>query len=283
MQPDDAVITRWGVSAQFWEKHREVIRQMFAPVAQALIDDANIRAGQTVLDVATGPGEPALSVAKWVGPEGKVVGVDPIPAMIDGGRRAADRFGLNNVKFEVASADRLPFPDATFDSAISRFGIMFFPSPLDGIREMLRVLKPEGKVAFAVWSSVEKNPFHSVLSQILNRFVKPTPVAPDAPDVFRFASPGKLLRILSEAGVAAPTERALQFKIEAPVSVEEFFALRGEMSESFHKKLAALSAEQSAEVNRLSLEAFRKYSDGRGMSFPAEVLIVSGAKNPSGG
>ncbi|HEY4838167.1 MAG TPA: methyltransferase domain-containing protein [Candidatus Acidoferrales bacterium] len=279
MQPDKEVITRWNNSAQFWEKHREVIRQMFAPVAQALIDDAKIGAGQTVLDVATGPGEPALSVAELVGPEGKVVGVDPIPRMIEGGRRAANRLGLKNVKFEVAHADRLPFSDATFDSAISRFGIMFFPSPLEGIREMLRVLKPEGKLAFAVWCSVERNPFHSVLSQILDRLVEPTPPAPDAPDAFRFASPGKLLRILSEAGVPAPTERVLQFKIEAAVSAEEFCVLRGEMSESFHKKLATLSPHQSAEVKHLALNSFRKYSTDGGMSFPAEVLIVSGAKS----
>ena len=256
-----------------------MIRQMFAPVAQTLIDDAEIRAGQSVLDVATGPGEPALSVARWVGAEGKVVGVDPIPQMIEGGRRAADRLGIKNVKFEVASADSLPFPNATFDAAISRFGIMFFPSPADGIREMLRVLKQEGKLAFAVWANIERNPFHSVLSQILDRFVEPTPPPPDAPDAFRFANPGKLLRILSNAGVAAPTERVLQFRIEAPVSVEEFFALRGEMSESFHKKLATLSAQQSAEVRRLALDAFGKYSDGSRMSFPAEVLVVSGAKN----
>jgi hypothetical protein len=155
---------------------------------------------------------------------------------------------------------------------------MFFPSPADGVREMLRVLKPEGKLAFAVWSSVERNPFHSVLSQILDRYVEPTPLAPDAPDALRFAAPGKLLRILMEAGVAASTERILQFKIEAPVSVEKFLTLRGEMSESFHKKLATLSAQQTAEVKHLALEAFRKYSDGSGMSFPAEVLILSGAK-----
>ena len=277
--PSDAVITRWSDSAQFWEKHREVIRQMFAPVAQALIDDAKIAAGDHVLDVATGPGEPALSVAKWVGPEGKVVGVDPIPQMIEGGRRAAERFGLKNVKFEVARADHLPFSDATFDTAISRFGIMFFPSPADGIREMLRVLKPEGKLAFAVWCGAERNPFHYVLSRILDRFVAPTPPTPDAADAFRFATPGKLLRILSEAGVAAPMERVLQFKIETPVSAEEFCVLRGEMSESFHKKLATLSAQQSAEVKRLALNAFREYSTDRGMSFPAEVLILSGAKS----
>lgn len=281
MPPDDAVITRWSDSAQFWEKHREVIRQMFASVAQALIDDAKISAGQSVLDVATGPGEPALSVADWIGPEGKVIGVDPIPQMIEGGRRAAVRLGLKNVKFEVASADALPFPDAIFDAAISRFGIMFFPSPVDGVREMLRVLKPGGRLAFAVWSGFERNPFHFVLSQILDRFVEPTLPPPDAPDAFRFASPGKLLRIASEAGVVAPIERILQFKIEATVSVEEFCTLRSEMSESFQKKLAALSAQQSAEVKRLALEAFREYSTDRGISFPAEVLIVSGTKKLS--
>ncbi len=143
--PDhDEVINRWANSARFWEKHHEVIRHLFGPVAQALVDDAKIGMGQTVLDVATGPGEPALTVAALIGPDGKIFGVDPIPEMIAGARRAAGRLGLKNAKFEVGSADQLPFPDSTFDAAISRFGVMFFPSPVDGIREMLRVLKPEG-------------------------------------------------------------------------------------------------------------------------------------------
>src|SRR5579864_4396922 len=162
--PDNEVINRWTNSAPFWEKHYDVIRQMFAPVAQALVDDAKIGAGQTVLDVATGPGEPALSVAGLVGPAGAVFGVDPIPDMIAGARRAVDRLGSKNVKFEVGFADQLPFPDSTFDAVISRFGVMFFPSPLDGIREMLRVLKPKGKLALAVWASLDQNPFHHVLS-----------------------------------------------------------------------------------------------------------------------
>jgi SAM-dependent methyltransferase len=277
--PDnDEVINRWANSARFWEKHHEVIRHLFGPVAQALVDDAQVRAGQTILDVATGPGEPALTVAALIGPEGKVFGVDPIPEMIAGARRAADRLGLKNAKFEVGSADQLPFPTSMFDAAISRFGVMFFPSPVDGVREMLRVLKPEGKLALAVWSSAERNPFFYVLSNIIDRFVEPIPLEPDAPDALRFATSGKLLAIFSQAGVAAPTERILKFKIEAPVSVEEFWALRCEMSEAIPKKLATLSAHQNAEIKRLALEAFREFSTDRGMSFPAEVLILSGAK-----
>ena len=63
MQPDQGVIDRWSGSAPFWEKHSEVIRQMFAPVTDALIEDAQIGSEQVVLDIAMGPGEPALSVA----------------------------------------------------------------------------------------------------------------------------------------------------------------------------------------------------------------------------
>src|SRR5271169_658627 len=102
MQPDQEVINRWSASAPFWEKHSEIIRQMFAPITQALVEDAQIGNRHTVLDVAMGPGEPALSVAASVGPEGKIFGVDPIPEMVAAARRAAERLGLNNAQFDVA-------------------------------------------------------------------------------------------------------------------------------------------------------------------------------------
>jgi SAM-dependent methyltransferase len=251
---------------------------MFAPINHALVDDAEIGRGDTVLDIATGPGEPALSVAAVVGPEGKVVGIDPIPEMVAGARRAADRRGLKNVQFDVAFADHLPFPDDAFDAAISRFGVMFFASPVDGIRELLRVLKPGRKMALAVWHFAHRNPFHYTLSRIMDRYVEPTPVAPDTPDAFRFAISGKLAEILAAAGVAAVSERLFQFAIEAPMLVEDFLTLRCEMSEKLRGKMAGLPQEQAKEVIREMLEAIREYSSERGVSLPAEVLIVSGAK-----
>jgi ubiquinone/menaquinone biosynthesis C-methylase UbiE len=282
MQPDQAVINRWGASAPFWEKHGEIIRQMFAPVTQALVEDAQIGRRHTVLDIATGPGEPALSMAALVGPEGKVFGIDLIPEMVAGARRAAERLGIENAQFEVAFADQLPFPADTFDAVISRFGVMFFPSPVDAIREMLRVLKPGRKLALAVWHFAERNPFHYTLSRVIDRYVESPPLAPDAPDAFRFATPGKLAEVLTAAGVKAPSERLFQFAIEAPVSVEDFWTLRCEMSEKLRGKIASFSQEQLEEAKRQVLEAFREYSTNRGLSFPAEVLIVSGAKGVLG-
>ena len=103
MRPDEEVIKRWRGSAPFWEKHRNTIRGMFAPITQALIEDAEIGTQDSVLDVATGPGEPALSVAAVVGPDGKVFGVDAIHGMIAAARTEAQRLGLKNAKFQASS------------------------------------------------------------------------------------------------------------------------------------------------------------------------------------
>src|SRR5438094_2812522 len=279
MQPDREVLNRWSDSAPFWEKHREIIRQMFAPITQALVEDGQIGSRHTVLDIATGPGEPALSVADLVGSEGKIFGIDPIPEMVAAARRAADRLGFRNTQFDVAFADHLPFPADTFDAVVSRFGVMFFPSPVDAVREMLRVLKPGRKLALAVWHFAERNPFFYTLQRVIERYVDSPPPAPDAPDAFRFAIPGKLRDVLAGAGAMVPCERLLQFTIQAPISVEDFWTLRCEMSEKLREKVAMLSRAQLTEVKRQALEVLRGYSTDRGMSFPAEVLIVSGTKN----
>ena len=279
MQPGQDIINRWSVSAPFWEKHREIIRQMFAPVTSALVEDGLIGSGHAVLDIATGPGEPALTIASLVEPEGRVFGIDPVRDMVEAARREANHLGLRNAQFDVGVADHLRFPADTFDAVVSRFGVMFFPSPADSVREMLRVLKPGRKVAMAVWHFEERNPYSYMLSRIIERYVNSPLPAADAPEPLRFARPGKLRDVLIEAGAAAPSERLLQFTIQAPITVEDFWTLRNEISETVREKLARLSAEQLTEVKRQALAAYREYSTARGMSFPAEVLIVSGYKN----
>jgi SAM-dependent methyltransferase len=278
MQASNETISAWRDSAPYWEKYREKIRQMFAPVTDALVADTRIGRGAAVLDIATGPGEPALSIAAIVGPEGRVVGVDPVTEMIEVARRAAGRSGLGNAQFEVAPPEELPFPPDTFEAVTSRFGVMFFSSPVGGVREILRVLKPGRKFALAVWSAAERNPFFYTVGRVVERYVELPPPAPDAPDAFRFAAPGKLRDVVAEAGAADVCERLLQFHIDAAVSVEEFWTLRCEMSEKMRGVVASLSPERLAQVRSESLEALRPYSTDRGMSFPSEVLIVSGAK-----
>ena len=211
MQPDQAVINRWSGAAPFWEKHRELIREMFEPVTEALVQDARIGSGHAVLDIATGPGEPALTVAGLVGPEGKVVGIDRIPGMVDAARRETERRGLTNTQFDVGSADELPFAADTFDAVLSRFGVMFFPSPEDSIRGMLRVLKPGGGLALAVWGPLEHNPFYYVTSRVIESYLGPTVPAPRS----RGAVP--LRRIRKVTGHSC--ERRRDRRLRAPATI----------------------------------------------------------------
>jgi SAM-dependent methyltransferase len=274
----EEVISRWSETARYWGKHRAIIREMFAPITQALVEAAQIQRGSAVLDVATGPGEPALMIAEFVGPEGKVLGIDAVAEMVEAARREAQRRGLQNASFAVADAQVLPAEASSFDAVVSRFGVMFFPSPVRAVREMLRVLRPGGRMALAVWYFAERNPFHYILSRAVGRYVESPPPAADAPDAFRFAEPGKLRAVLSEAGAAGASEDLLRFSIRATVSLDEFWTLRSEMSESLRSKLAKIAPEQMAEVKRETIEALREYSADGGISMPAEVLIVTGSK-----
>ena len=100
MQTEEGAVAAWRDSAPFWDKHREIIRQMYAPVTQALVEDGLVSNGHTVLDIATGPGEPALTIAALVGAEGKVFGIDLALEMIEAARRAAGDLGFRNAQFD---------------------------------------------------------------------------------------------------------------------------------------------------------------------------------------
>src|ERR1051326_1671413 len=278
MSPANSEIARWSNAAPFWEKHRGTIERFFRPVSEALVEDAEVVPGRSVLDIATGHGEPALRIAELLGFHGEVVGVDPLDGMIQVARVEAARRSLGNTRFEVAAADSLPFSDNHFDAIVCRFGVMFFPSPAGGARAMLRVLKPGKVLAFAVWHFLENNPFHSVLAQVVDQAVPPQVLSPDATDAFRFAAPGKLKRVLEEAGAAKSTERVFQFSIKAAMSVEEFWSFRLEWSGILRDRLATLSPERFAEVREKAFESFRRFTADGELSFPAEVRLVLARK-----
>ena len=276
MPVDPQVIQRWTGSAPYWEKHRNLIRQMFDPITRTLADEAEMSRTDVVVDVATGSGEPALTLAENMART--VVGVDAIPGMAAAAHRAAGKHGAANAFFAAAFGDRLPFRESAFDAAVCRFALMFFPAPVEGIREILRVIKPGRRVAFAVWGTAKNNPFFTAVSEVLGRYVESPPGDPDAPDGFRFAPPGKLKALCGEAGAVEVSERVFQFPIAAPVSVEEFWDVRYEMSETLREKVTKLSGPQWPGVKRELLESVGRYAMPGGIRIPAEILIVSGRK-----
>ena len=272
------VLAAWETSAQYWNKHQALIEKMYAPLSHALIDESCIDSGQKVLDVGGGSGEPSLTIAPVVDESGSVTYTDPAAGMVKTARAEAERKGLRNIQFHQCPVERLPFSDGSFDVAVSRLSAMFFPDVVAGLREMLRVVKPGGCVSFLVWAGREVNPFFSVVTEILDRFVPADPEDEDAPTAFRFAAPGKLAQLLQQAGATSITERVFAFTIEAPITVEQFWELRTEMSDTFRKKLARLVPDQVAAIRYTVQKKVASYFKTGGMVFPGQVLIVTGKK-----
>ena len=275
----DEVLREWRESAPYWQKHLGTIRAMFTPVTRALIDDAGLTEGDTVLDVAGGAGEPSLTIADTVGPTGSVMFTDAVAEMVTAAQSEAQRRGVTNIAFRQCAADSLPFENDSFDAVVCRLGAMFFSDPLAALREMLRVTKREGAIALAVWGKSELNPFSYRITEVVERhFGVAAPADPNAPGAFRFAEPGSLARILRDAGAVEVKERVLKFHIAAPISPEEFWEMRSETSGTLREKLATLSPTEVDPIARDVLEAVREYFPNGQMSFPARMIIVTGKR-----
>lgn len=271
-------LREWRESARYWKRHAQTIRTMFAPVTSALIEDAAIIEGDTVLDVAGGAGEPSLTIAQVVGPTGSVTYTDAVAEMVTAAQSEALRLGMTNISFEQCLADSLPFEDNSFDAAVCRLGVMFFPDPLAGLREMLRVIKSEGSLSFAVWHESNVNPFAYIVNDVMSKHITTPPVDPDAAGAFRFAAPGKLAQILTQAGATRVRERLLRFHIEAPISRDEFWEMRSATSGTLRERLDSVSADLRLTIADEVKAAVAEFFPGERMSFPAQMLIVTGDK-----
>jgi len=273
------VLREWRESAHYWQKHAFTIRTMFSPITEALIEDADIVAGDVVLDVAGGAGEPSLTIAERVGPTGSVMYTDVVAEMVTAAQSEAQRHGVTNVAFRQCAADSLPFESNTFDAVVCRLGAMFFPDPLAALREMLRVTQREGTLALAVWGKSDLNPFSYLITDVVARYFEPAaPADPNAPDAFRFAEPGSLARILADAGAVAVKQCEFKFHIAAPISPKEFWEMRSEISGTLREKLATLSTLQADSLAQEAQDAVRHFFSNNEMSIPAQMIIVTGRK-----
>jgi len=266
----------WHTSAQYWDKYRDLITEMYAPVTSGLIEEAQIEIGDKVLDIGGGSGEPSLTISRIVGPKGSVTYTDPAPGMLESTQTEAGKRNLTNIQFRQCPADDLPFEDCAFDIAVARFSAMFFVHPVTAVQEALRVVRNDGCLAFAVWGSKEANPYFSSITDVIDQFLAAKDS--DAPDAFRFAVPGKLAGILEQAGAKNVIERQLNFQIEAPISFEQFWQMRTEMSETLREKMARLTPSQLPIIKHAVADAVRKYFVNGTISFPANALIVTARK-----
>ncbi|HEX5165038.1 MAG TPA: class I SAM-dependent methyltransferase, partial [Thermomicrobiales bacterium] len=209
MTTDRTTQTRWvQENVQTWTDEHLVrwyskwSREWAGFVAQTtppLVEQLGIAAGQRVLDLASGPGEPAITIARMVGPTGQVTATDLSAGMLECAAANAREAGVTNLVTQVAPADDLPFPDGAFDRVTCRFGVMYFPDVRKALSEARRVLVPGGQAGFAVWPPDDEHPYADHLALFARYFPSPEP-EPGQPASDRFSDGESLGEELRAAG-----------------------------------------------------------------------------------
>jgi len=260
-----------------WRKWHAQLAEFTRGATEAILDATQLRPGIRVLDLASGVGDPALSIAEAVGPSGHVTATDLGPGMIALAEELARKRGLSNIEFRVADVEALPFPDESFDVVTCRFGVIFFPDQVKAFRECRRVLKTGGRVAFVVWGTREQ-PFLGTTIGILMKYVDAPPPDPDAPHAFMFGERGLLESRLKAAGFSGVREEVRTVTGRWRGSPEEYWQQFTQVAAPFRPLIAKLSTETRAKAESEILAGLRKLSDGKVLTMPLEIVIGTGSK-----
>jgi SAM-dependent methyltransferase len=260
-----------------WRKWHDRLGEFTHEVTAAILEAAQLRPGMSVLDLASGVGDPALSIAEAVGPSGHVTATDLGPGMIAFAQELAKKKGLRNIEFRVANVEALAFPDQTFDAVTCRFGVMFFPEQVKAFRECRRVLKPGGRVAFVVWGKREQ-PFLGATVGVLMKYVEAPPPDPDAPHAFMFGERGLLQRRLEEAGFSDVREEVRTVTGHWKGTPEEYWQQFTEVAAPFRPLIAKLTPETRAKAEAEIFAGLQKLSDGKELSMPLEIVVGTGVR-----
>lgn len=243
----------WAGLSTGWEKWDSVIVDQLGPVGAAMIRGLDIADDQQHLDIASGTGEPGLSIARLAS-KGRVVLTDLVPEMLDIAARRAEAQRITNIETQVCSADDLPFDEATFDSVSVRFGYMFFPDVAKATAEFARVLRPGGRLASSVWVKPDENPWTTVLMQAIATEVElPTP-DPEGPNMYRCAAPGYVRALYEGAGFRDVAEWDVGVELVTQ-SAAEYWEV---MSEHVSLAVAALQRVDESARERIRANAIAK-------------------------
>jgi len=158
----------WNKFSAGWKKWDAMVMNFLKPMGDEIIRLLNLQNNDLILDVASGTGEPALTIAAMLD-SGSVVATDISENMLAITSENAAIQGIENIETIVCDVCELPFADNTFDAISCRFGFMFFPDMLMAAKEMVRVLKPGGRIATSVWNSPEKNFWVTAIMGTINK------------------------------------------------------------------------------------------------------------------
>lgn len=275
----NAVASDWN-DATVWQR----IEAAAQTVNERLADRAGIGPGDRVLDVGTGIGEPAVTAARRVGPSGRVLGIDLAERMIAEGRKRVARLGLPQVELRVADAARLDLPEGSFDAVLSRWTLMLMEDLQDTLAGLCRLLRPDGRLAVALWGHPHRVPLISIAFEAAMPFLGealPEPPPEDAPRHLWLAGAPALADVARRAGFRSVRTEvvAVVFEFDSPEQYARFIVRVAGPVRLVAERLAGRDPAAAGRVtDAITVRAARhRGPDGR-LRMVNENLVLVGAR-----
>ena len=273
----EAMRDQWTNAAGTWRAWHPKMSQMSRDATEAVVDAARLSPGLAVLDLAGGTGEPGLTAARAVAPGGTVMCTDFTPGMVAAAEAHAKEAGITNMEFRQVDAEDIPFEDGRFDRVISRFGVMFFPDIQKALGEIRRVLKDGGRVGFATWQAVERNPWFLDIQKLFMERGLVQPPPPGMPTPFRWGQEGTLPQEMASAGFKDIDEQPLEISWSWPGPPEEYMDFMQGTFPAWRRGLAETDESTRNEVLGRISEIVNGWYDGKGVTMQGKIFVVSAA------
>lgn len=273
-----ATRAQWESAAQAWDRWAPLLARWLGPSTEAMLDMAGVRAGSRVLDVAAGAGEQTLVAARRAGPTGHVLATDISPTILAYAAAAARAAGLPNVETkELDGESHATLPGGTFDAAISRVGLIYFPDQQKALRGIRHALREGGRFAAVVYSTPERNGFFSIPVGIIRRRANLAPPLPGQPGPFSLGADGVLAKTLEQAGFRDVEVRRVDSPVRVPVAAE-CVRFERESFGALHQMMAGLAEREREQAWAEIEEALTKFEGPGGFVGPCEMLVGAGTR-----
>ena len=266
---------QWERAAQAWSDWTPTIEAWLGGATERMLDLVGIGEGSRVLDVAAGAGQPAIRIAHRTGASGRVVATDISPEILRYAAKAASDEGISWLETREGDGEALQLPDASFDGAVSRVGLIYFPDQQAALTGIRRVLRPGGRFGSIVYGPADRNGFFSIPVGIIRRRAQLPPPLPGQPGPFSLGAPGVLEAAYGQAGFT----EVIAETVEAPVrmsSAAECVRFERESFGALHQMMSGLPGAEQEDVWSEIHEALRQFEGSDGFVGPCEMIVGVG-------
>lgn len=270
----ERMLGAWERASRGWSRRADDVRTYGLPVSERMVELLAPAPGQTILELAAGPGDTGFMAASMVEPGGRLITSDASEGMLDLARERAAAQGIENVEFKQLQLEWIDLDAASVDGILCRWGVMLVVDPDAALRECRRVLRPGGRISLGVWDLPAANPWATVTQGALLALGHVSPPDPDGPGMFAMAAPGRLAERLTDAGFFDPVVEPVEIT-RSYDSVDDFLDETGDCSMVFATAWRGLDGDQRAELVAEVTRRAEPYTGATGgLTLPGRSLVA---------